>query len=120
MQIPVPADTSFPIDEARAQTLLKNRQKFNDLKAVRELLLKIEGCRWGPEESVDFLGRGLSYARLFVKDDMIHIENNCGAKELLKIYGELVKTFPDLLIFDLQSKQLHNAASFEQWWSRPL
>jgi len=120
IQVTVPAKTSFPLDEGQSKTLLKSRLKFDKPAAVRELLLKIEGCRSGPDESVDFVGRALSYARFFVKDDMIHIENNCGPKELLKIHSQLVKKYPKLFIFDLQSGQLHNAASFEQWWSRPL
>ena len=120
IQVPVPPKTSFPLEESGAKKLMKDRLKFDDLPAVRELLLTIDGCREGPDESIDFLGRALSYARLIVKKDMIHIENNCGPKELLKIFGVLEKQFPKLLIFDLQSHQLHNAGSFEQWWSRPL
>lgn len=120
IQVPVPPKTSFPLDESGAKKLMKDRLKFDEPTVVRELLLKMDGCREGPDKSVDFVGRALSYARFVVKKDLIHVENNCGPKELLKIYGELLKQFPKLLILDLQSHQLHNAASFEQWWSRPL
>ncbi len=93
---------------------------FTDPARVRELLLGMSGCKPGPGESVDFLGKGLSYARISVRADAIHVENNASPRDLLTIHRELKKTWPDLRILDLQSRQLHSAASFEAWWNRPL
>ena len=71
-------------------------------------------------DAIDFLGRGIRYARFLVHPDAIHVENNCNARDLLMIYDHLLKHYPKLLILDLQSKDVHNGASFLQWWSKPL
>jgi len=120
VQIPATVKVSFPVDADRAKVLLEKAQGLEDPDAVRSALLELEGCRPGPGDAVDYLGPGLNYARLFVRNDVVHVENNCSARELLKIYGKVVALQPALLILDLQSRQLHNAESYREWWSRPL
>ena len=120
IQVTLPAGVTFPIEPQDADSFVKKPAAFEDPGKIRESLLKIDGTRPGPHESIDYLGRGLNYARFFVKRDLIHVENNCSAPELLRIYEKLVALYPELLIRDLQSRQLHNADSFQQWWSRPL
>jgi hypothetical protein len=120
VQVAVPKDTVFPVEPKSAGRLVKKADPFADLKAVQNVLLKIEGARPGPKGAVDYLGRGLSYARLTVQKDAIHVENNCSAGDLLKIFGQLLEEYPSLLILDLQSRQLHNADSYKSWWSKPL
>jgi len=120
IQMPVPSDISFPIDVGDAEELLSNPTPFDNPDNTRTELLEIEGTRPGPDEAIDYLGQGMNYARLFVKNEAIYIENNCGAKDLLKIYHHLLKGYPALLILDLQSRQLHSALSYQEWWSRPL
>ncbi len=120
IRVPVPAKTTFPVEADRAKGLLKKAQPIGDPKAVRTGLLALEGCRAGSDKAVDFMGKGLSYARLFVKAEGVHVENNCGPRDLLKMYREIRDMCPDLLILDLQSGQLHDADSFQKWWSRPL
>ncbi|MDM8008968.1 MAG: hypothetical protein QUV05_22745 [Phycisphaerae bacterium] len=120
IQLTVPAGTRFPVEPESAARLLKKAVAFTDLEAVRASLLKLDGCRPGPKNAVDYLGRGLSYARVFPRQAAIHIENNCSAGDLLKILAHLQKDFPALLIFDMQNKQLHTAESYKAWWARPL
>ena len=120
IQIDVSSKTSFPVEEGKANKLLSRAGAFDDPEAVRAMLLEIEGCRPGPGDAVDFLGRGLSHARFFVKDEAIHVENDCSAGDLLKIFKRLAEDHPNLLILDLQSKQLHSPTSFAEWWARPL
>ena len=120
VQIDVPSKTSFPVAEGKAGKLLSSAGAFDDPDAVRAILLEIEGCRHGPGDAVDFLGRGLSHARFFVRDDAIHVENDCSANDLLRIFKRLAEDHPTLLILDLQSKQLHSPASFAEWWAKPL
>ncbi|UCD29659.1 MAG: hypothetical protein JSV03_04035 [Planctomycetota bacterium] len=120
IQMTVPSDISFPINADNAEEFLSNPVPFDNPETVGKKLLEIEGARPGPEKTIDYLGKGMSYARLFIETETIHVENNCGAGDLLKIYNHLLKTYPALLIFDLQSKQLHNASSYEEWWTSPL
>lgn len=120
VHIPVSSKVSFPVEAEAAKDLRIQAVVFDAPEAVRILLLKIEGCRAGEGGAVDYVGRGLSYARLSAGKDAIHVENNAGARDLLKIYGRLAEAYPALLILDLQSGRLHNAASFEEWWSKPL
>jgi hypothetical protein len=120
--IRVPPDqvAALPLEGSGAQKALRSAERIADAQGVVEVLLKLPGCRPGPKGSVDFIGKGLNYARLSVRESSIHVENNCGAGELLRIYNHLLPSLPGLLIHDLQSGQLHDAASFERWWSRPL
>jgi hypothetical protein len=120
IQVPVPSDITFPINAGDIEELLSNPISFESPKNTRTKLLELQGTRPGPEEAVDYVGSGMNYARLFIKNEAIHVENNCGAKELLKIYYHLLKVYPTLLIYDIQSRQLHSAISYEEWWSRPL
>ncbi len=120
IQVPLDAEQSFPVTDSAAQSALKDAIEFHDLDAVRAILLRIKGCRSGPEAAIDYMGKGLNSARLFVRSEGIHVENNCGPQELQKIYNHLLRAFPMLLIRDLQSEQLHNAESFLAWWSKPL
>jgi hypothetical protein len=120
IQIPAEPGLNFPVEAVQAKALLKKASPFASAAAVREALLKIAGCKAGPGEAVDFIGRGLSYARFTIKPDRIHVENNCSAKELLKVHEELAQTWPDLRILDVQSKQLHSPQSFAAWWAKPL
>jgi hypothetical protein len=120
IQIPPMQGVTLPLEGADAKASLSRALKMPGATPVREMLLAIEGCRPGPGESVDFLGKGLNYARLTPREKSIHLENNCGAAELIRIYNHLIDKLPGLLIHDLQSGQVHDAASFERWWSRPL
>lgn len=120
VQVPLPAGAEFPVAGAEAQAALKSATPIRDTAGIRELLLKVEGSRPGPNDAVDYVGRGLNNARMYVRPEGIHVENNCGPRELLKIYSELGRQLPNLYIFDLQSEQLHDARSLEAWWSRPL
>ncbi len=110
---------SFPLQGDAAATARKNSRPV-DADDIREALLALEGCRPGPGKTVDFLGKGLNYARFDMKPKAIHVDNNCGAAELLRVYEHLRGVCPDLLIVDLQSGHVHDSASFQQWWSRPL
>jgi len=120
VQIGVPAGTKFPVEGATAKKLRAQAGTLADPKVVRVALLGVAGCRPGPSETIDFLGRGLNYARFAIRRDAIHVDNNCSAIELLKVYQPLTEVLANLLIFDLQSQQLHDAESFRQWWARPL
>jgi hypothetical protein len=120
IQVPTPRGTKFPVDADRAVDFMANVIGFDDPGLIREKLLDLDGARQGPEDAVDYLGQGMSYARIFVKDNVIFVENNCSARELLGIYEEMSKMFPSLLIYDLQSKQLHDSESYMAWWCKPL
>jgi hypothetical protein len=120
IQIPRPSDLTFPVEPAQARELLRQAAPITEEAVVREALLKLTGCKPGPNDTIDFLGRGLSYARLSILNDRIHVENNCSANELLKVHGQLNELLPGLLIYDLQSRQLHSAESFAAWWAKPL
>jgi len=93
---------------------------FDDPAAVSSLILQLDGAKPALDDGIDYLGKGLSYARLFVRKDAIHVDNNLNGAELLKLYGKLNERYRQLLIFDLQSGQLHDATSYKEWWSRPL
>ena len=120
VQIRLSSKVVFPVDAAEGKKLRARAASFNDPNAVRKALLEIPGCRPGPGEAIDYVGRGLNCARLSIRQDAIHVENNCNARELLKLHEVLTRSYPDLLLVDLQSQQLHSAASFAEWWSRPL
>ena len=110
----------FPVEAPQAAKLVKKPAGIGEPAVVRELLLAIPGAKAGPGDAVDYIGKGLNYARLTVKPDRIHVENNCGPKELLKIHEHLSAKLPKLLIHDLQSGQLHTARSLQEWWAKPL
>jgi len=120
IQIAVEPEQSFPIsaDEVRSREL--RCEPFASIEQVRATLLQLQGTRSGPDGTVDYLGQGLNHARFRIQPDAIHVDNNLNAAELLKIYTHLVQTYPRLLIHDLQSGQIHNAASYADWWTRPL
>ena len=111
IQLTVPSGTAFPVEPKLAARLLKSAASFSDPESVKASLLELEGCRPGPKGTVDYLGKGLSYARIFARKDVVHVENNCSAADLLKILGHLQKNYPKLLILDMQSRQLHTAES---------
>ena len=117
VQVTVESDEPFP-RPARKGTVAT--APFEDTAALRQALLGIEGARAGVEDTIDYLGQGLNYARFQVSQDAIRVDNNLNASELLKIYKALCELCPSLLILDLQSGQLHDAASYADWWSRPL
>lgn len=96
------------------------REPFASVEDVRTALLRLDGTRPGPDDTVDYLGGGLNHARFHVRPEAIHVDNNLNAAELLKIYKHLLSNYPLLLIHDLQSGQLHDAASYADWWTRPL
>jgi hypothetical protein len=110
----------FPMEPAQAAKLLKKPAGIGEPAQVRDLLLALSGAKPGPGESIDYIGQGLNYARLTVKPDRIHVENNCGPRELLKIHEHLAGKFPSILIHDLQSGHLHTAKSLQEWWAKPL
>ena len=120
IQLTVPSGTTFPVEPKLAAKLVKKAASFADPESVKAALLKLEGCRPGPKGAVDYLGRGLSYARISPRKDVVHVENNCSAADLLKILAHLQKNYPSLLILDMQSRQLHTAESYKAWWARPL
>lgn len=120
VQLAVPPETVFPVEPAQAARLVRKAGAFTDTEAVKALLLKLEGCKPGPKGAVDYMGKGLSYARITAGKNAIHVENNCSAGDLLRILAHLQRSYPTLLIVDLQSKQLHTAASYKAWWAKPL
>jgi hypothetical protein len=120
IQIPPQPGVTFPIGAGQSETLVRQAMPLADSAAVREALLDMEGCKPALDDGIDFVGRGLSYARFFVRRDRIHVENNCSAGELIKVHTRLAELLPGLLIFDLQSRKLHDAASFAAWWAKPL
>ncbi len=105
---------------AQAEVLVRLATPIVDPVAVRDAILNVRGCRPGPGEAIDFVGRGLSYARFYILKDRVRVENNCSPGELIKVHGQIAYLLPGLLIFDLQSRQLHDAASFAAWWAKPL
>ncbi len=120
IQLTVPPETAFPVEPRQTAMMIRKAAPFADPDAVSAALLKLEGCRPGPKGTIDYLGKGLNYARLSPRKDRIHVENNCSAADLLKIHAQLQKLYPTLLIVDLQSKQLHSAESYKAWWAKPL
>jgi len=120
LQVAVDPEASFPIAKEQVLGLLKKTKLFESTEAVRAALLELKGAKQGPDDTINYLGRGLNYAQLTVMEKTIHVDNSLNASELLKIYGHLLERYPSLLIHDLQSGQLHNAISYTEWWSRPL
>lgn len=120
IQIAVGPEAAFP---TAAEDIGRDggaHEPFASVDEVRAALLRLDGTRPGPDKTIDYLGRGLNHARFHVWLEAIHVDNNLNAAELLKIYKYLLSRYPLLLIHDLQSGQLHNAASFADWWTRPL
>jgi hypothetical protein len=111
IQVTVPANTHFPVAPDKARPLRRKASPFADPKKVQAALLKIEGCRPGPRQAVDYLGRPMSYARFSIKTDAIYVENDCNGKELVKIHEALADILPNLFNFDLQSQQLHDRSA---------
>jgi hypothetical protein len=111
---------TFPVGPAQSEALVRQAVPIANPAAVREVLLNVKGCKPGLDDGIDFVGQGLSYARFFILEDRIHVENNCSAKELIKVHGQLAELLPGLLILDLQNRQLHDAPSFAAWWAKPL
>ena len=120
VQVSAPPGASFPLSAEDAAPVLARLVPFDDVEVVRGALLAIDGSRPGPEGSVDYMGKGLNYARFFVHKTAIVVENNCNARELLAVLSQLTPKYPKLLIRDLQNGQLHDAASFAEWWAGPL
>jgi len=120
VQVTVGPEVAFPIAPAVASDLLAKAERFEPEQAVRARLLELDGAKEGLDDHIDYIGKGLNYARMCVRKKAIHIDNSLNAAELLKIYRRLLERYPSLLILDLQSGQLHNAASYADWWSRPL
>ncbi len=120
IRVPHQGGKRLPIEAGAAQTLVRGALPIDQPDLVRTTLLRLPGAKLGPDEAIDYLGQGLSYAKLFVRKKAIHVDNNLNSKELLKIYSHLLDTLPDLLILDLQNGRLHDAASYAEWWSRPL
>ncbi|MBI4581472.1 MAG: hypothetical protein HY718_17350 [Planctomycetes bacterium] len=114
------AGTTFPVEPAAADKLIVQAALSLDADAVRTALLAVSGARPGPEGAVDYVGPALGYARLTVKPKAVHVDNNCSPKELLRIQAALTKAIGTVFIRDLQSRQLHDADSFMNWWTKPL
>lgn len=120
ISLKLPAGAKPPFEPATAASMVSKSAISLDAAAVHDALLAVPGCKPGPDNSVDYLGSGLSYARMRIKPKAIHIENNCGAKDILKIHVGLQARIGPVFILDLQSGQLHDAESFAQWWAKPL
>jgi hypothetical protein len=120
ISIELPAKTSFPVDAEKAKALVKKTSALPPREKVAERLLKVAGCKPGPDDAIDYMGKVLNYARLTIKKDRIHLENNCNPAELLKLYQAAREVCPHVVIRDLQTQQLHDPASWKAWWSRPL
>jgi hypothetical protein len=120
VQLTVEPEGAFPLSADQASSGEDAYQPFASVEQVRNKLLELEGARSGPDASVDYLGRGLNHARFVVTREGIHVDNHLNATELVKVYTHLKQSYPALLIRDLQSGQLHNAASYAEWWTRPL
>lgn len=120
IRVPHQGGKRLPIEAGAAQALVRGALPIDQPDLVRTTLLRLPGAKLGPDEAIDYLGQGLSYAKLFVRKTAIHVDNNLNSKELLKIYSHLLGTLPDLLILDLQNGRLHDATSYAEWWSRPL
>ncbi len=120
ISLELPAGTKLPVEAGAAAKLVSKSAFALDAAAVREALLAIPGCKPGPDDGIDYLGSGLSYARMRIKPKAVHVENNCGAKDIAKIQAGLEKALGHVFIRDLQSGELHDANSFAQWWAKPL
>jgi hypothetical protein len=120
ISLELPAGTKLPVQAEAAARMVAKSAAALDAAAVREALLAIAGCKPGPDDSIDYLGSGLSYARLRIKAKAVHVENNCGAKDIARIQAGLAKAVGPVFIRDLQSGELHDADSFAQWWAKPL
>lgn len=118
--VPSLKELTLPLKDDAAKKALKKPEPFKDAAQIKAALLKLEGAKPGPGEAIDYVGKGFNYARLTVHADRVHVENNCGPRELLKIYDHVAAQVPNLAILDLQSGQLHSRQSLEEWWSKPL
>jgi len=120
IQIPPQIAADYPAEGEFAEELISKAIPFDDVETVRRILLTINGTKSSTDGGIDYLGRGLSYARIYVNVNAVHIDNNLSCEELIKIYHRLLEKYRSLAILDLQSRQLHDADSFRAWWSRPL
>ena len=120
VQVAIEKGTSFPVAADIAKKLLIKTVPFKDPAAVTQLLSGLEGAKPGPAGAIDYLAKGLNYARFTVQADRMHVENNLNCMELLRVFEKLRPRYPALLILDVQSGQLHDVASFKAWWSKPL
>jgi len=120
VQVAVEKGASFPVAAEAGKKLLTKTVPFKDPAAVTQFLSGLEGARPGPGSAIDYLAAGLSYARFTVQTDRVHVENNLNCAELLRVYEKLRARYSALAILDLQSGQLHDAASYKEWWSKPL
>lgn len=120
ISIDLPDKMSFPIEADKAQKLVTKTTPLPPHEKVADRLMRLEGCKPGPGDSIDFMGKVLNYARLTIKGDRIHLENNCNPTELLKLYEAVREVCPHVVIRDLQTRQLHDPESWKAWWSRPL
>ncbi len=115
----VPAGTVFPVEKAAATTILEQATPM-DAQRVRGALLATKGCKPGPGDAVDYVGQGLSYARMTVTERAVHLDNNAGPRDLEAICQSLEAALGPVVIRDLQSGRLHTPESYRQWLSRPL
>jgi hypothetical protein len=120
VQVAMEKGTSFPIAAEAAGKLLKKAVPFKDPAAVTQFLSGLEGAKPGPAGAIDYLAKGLNYARFTVQADRVHVENNLNCSELLRVYENLRAKYSALLVLDVQSGQLHDVASYKAWWSKPL
>lgn len=120
VQIDVPEGTTFPVTGSEASDLVARAEPIADIDAVKEALCQQEGCKPGPDDTIDFLGKRLGYARLRFREKDVYIENNCNAKDLLSLHEVFQPFVSGLYILDLQTGQLHDPESYRSWWARPL
>ena len=120
VQVAVEKGTSFPVAAGAAKKLLTKTVPFKDPAAVSQFLSGMKGAKPGPASAIDYLAKGLSYARFSVQADRVHVDNNLSWAELLRVYQKLRAKYPAMLILDLQNGQLHDIASYKGWWSKPL
>ncbi len=120
ISIKLPAKTTFPVEAEQARKLIEKTEPLPEAKKVNACLLKVKGCKPGPDDSIDFMGNVLNFARLCVKEDRVFLENNCNPGELLKLYEAVREACPHIVIRDLQTEQLHDPDSWKAWWTRPL
>jgi hypothetical protein len=120
VQVESPAGTRFPTSVESAKILLKKTTPLKDPATITQILSSLKGAKPGRGGTIDYVGKGLSYARFTVGKDRVHVDNNLNCAELLKVYDTLQAAAPNLLILDLQSGQLHDSTSYREWWAKPL
>lgn len=120
VQVALDKGVSCPIDAASARKLLKKVAPFADVASIKTLISGLEGAKPGPAGTINYVAKGLSFARFTVLKDRVHVDNNLNCAETLRVYELLKADHPTLLILDLQSGQIHDATSYKEWWSKPL